>query len=67
MSPEAEAVGLAQSWNSLSDPAVPMVTGRWCDKSLYLKKKGHERPSARAATPEQELGPAVRPGTGTRM
>ncbi len=28
MSPEAEAVGLAQSWNSLSDPAVPMVKGR---------------------------------------
>ena len=25
MSPEAEAVGLAQSWNSLSDPIVPMV------------------------------------------
>ncbi len=45
------------------------------DRSLYLKKKRHERPSARAATPERGLGHAAHPGhthtnvkehTGTR-
>ncbi len=35
MSPEAEAVGLAQSWNSLSDPAVPMVKGREEEEEFY--------------------------------
>ena len=29
------------------------------DRSLYLKKKRHERPSARAATPERGLGHAA--------
>ncbi len=62
LSPDARSELRAAGHESLDTSKCP-----WCDDSLYLKKKGHEQPSARAATPERGLGHAVRPGTGTRM
>ncbi len=49
MSPEAEAVGLAQSWNSLSDPALPRRRRRILqvsaseERNAYAARKEYER------------------------